>query len=172
MDFPYEAGPVFIQALLQRGGSRAVDDAFRHPPVSTEQVLHPDRYPLDKPVSVEVPNVGPRLGARWKEIEIEQVGEAWLRLLLALHLSRPQAETDSQDWGGGQYRAWSDGGHTAVVMDTVWDRASAATRFAQGMRRWLAGRSTASVLQVSSTSVRVLFASDAATSTALRHITG
>src|SRR5207253_5202995 len=85
MDFPYEAGPVFIQALLQRGGSRAVDDAFRHPPVYTEQVLHPDRYPLDKPVSVEVPNVGPRLGARWKEIEIEQVGEAWLRLLLALH---------------------------------------------------------------------------------------
>src|SRR5947209_4537765 len=35
MDFPYEAGPVFIQALLQRGGSRAVDDAFRHPPLST-----------------------------------------------------------------------------------------------------------------------------------------
>ena len=45
MGFPYQFGPVFVETLQERGGSRAVDEAFRHPPTSTEQVLHPDRFP-------------------------------------------------------------------------------------------------------------------------------
>jgi len=172
MEFPYEAGPAFIETLLQQGGPGAIDDAFRHPPVSTEQVLHPERYPSDRPVTVEVPNAASKLGRRWKEIEIEQVGEEWLQLLFGLHLSSVNAAADSDHWGGGQYRAWSDGAHTAVVMDTAWDSHQASARFAQGMRQWLGNRSTATVLQVGPALVRVLFASDRQTITLLRRIMG
>jgi hypothetical protein len=172
MDFPYEAGPTFIESLLQQGGTKAIDEAFRHPPVSTEQVMHPDRYPSDRPVVVEVPNVGSKLGPRWKEIEIEQVGEEWLQLLLALHLSRFDAAADSDHWGGGQYRAWSDGAHAVVVMDTVWDNQQAAARFVEGMRRWLGNRTTARVELLGGTLVRVLFGSDIHAMAALRRAAG
>jgi len=167
MGFPYQFGPVFVETLQERGGSRAVDDAFRHPPTSTEQVMHPDRFPSDRPVVVEVPDAGSKLGARWKEIEIEQVGEAWLQLMLGQRLSAAEAAADTDHWGGGQYRAWSDGAHTAVVMDTVWDSQTAAADFADGLRRWLGHRTTARVVQIGGSRVRVLFGSDGATLAAL-----
>ena len=172
LGWPYEAGPPFIQALLQRGGAAAVNQAFRHPPASTEQVLHPERFPSDRPVPVEVPNLATRLGTRWKEIEIEQVGEAWLQILFAQHMSTSDAEAATDHWGGGQYRAWSDGPHTVVLMDTVWDGTASAARFASGMRRWLGDRSTAVVVRTGPASVRVLFASDGATLASARRIVG
>src|SRR5205085_6086849 len=42
--FPYEEGVAFAALLYQNGGWDAVDAAFKNPPRSTEQVLHPDRY--------------------------------------------------------------------------------------------------------------------------------
>ncbi|MGH9280317.1 MAG: hypothetical protein ACRD12_19735, partial [Acidimicrobiales bacterium] len=42
--FPYVAGPAFVESLLDAGGTARLDDAFRRPPRSTEQILHPDRY--------------------------------------------------------------------------------------------------------------------------------
>ena len=45
--FPYQRGLEFVQRLVQAGGGRwtSVDAAHRsHPPVSTEQILHPDSY--------------------------------------------------------------------------------------------------------------------------------
>jgi len=42
--FPYEAGDRFVGALDRAGGNAARDEAYRSPPLSTEQVLHPERY--------------------------------------------------------------------------------------------------------------------------------
>src|SRR5215212_1396537 len=42
--FPYQEGAAFVALLYQDGGWRAVNAAFKNPPRSTEQVLHPERY--------------------------------------------------------------------------------------------------------------------------------
>jgi hypothetical protein len=42
--FPYRAGFSFVAELLRQQPWRAVDAAFRRPPLSTEQILHPSRY--------------------------------------------------------------------------------------------------------------------------------
>ena len=42
--FPYNAGFAFIAALRRQQPWRAVDAAFRRPPLSTEQILHPLLY--------------------------------------------------------------------------------------------------------------------------------
>ncbi len=42
--FHYGAGLTFIEALRAAGGWSQVDRAFVHPPTSTGQILHPDRY--------------------------------------------------------------------------------------------------------------------------------
>ena len=87
--------------------------------------------------------------------------------MLGQRLSAAEAAADTDHWGGGQYRAWSDGAHTAVVMDTVWDSQTAAADFADGLRRWLGHRTTARVVQIGGSRVRVLFGSDGATLAAL-----
>jgi len=53
--WPYTAGQAFITALRRRGGLAAVNAALRHLPVSTAQVIHPERYPSVRPVAVNVP---------------------------------------------------------------------------------------------------------------------
>ena len=46
--FPYTDGLVFAQAVKKRGGSWAsIDAAYASPPLSTEQILHPERYGPD-----------------------------------------------------------------------------------------------------------------------------
>jgi hypothetical protein len=164
--FPYPNGQAFVEALLAKGGEAAVNDAFRNPPASTEQVLHPDKYPSDQPQVVEVPDLGPKLGEGWTDLDFQDVGEGWLKLMLALRASGPDAEAAAAGWDGGQYRAWSKGSSTAVVLDTVWDSAFDANEFVQVITQWL-GAQPSAVLP-DGQSVRVLFASDAATLATLR----
>ena len=44
IESPYSLGADFVTTLTTRGGTAALDEAFRHPPVSSEQVMHPASY--------------------------------------------------------------------------------------------------------------------------------
>ena len=52
-------------------------------PVSTEQILHPEKYPPYKPIPVELPDLSSTLGADWVEIERNVMGEWYTYLILA-----------------------------------------------------------------------------------------
>jgi hypothetical protein len=163
---PYLQGPTFVESLLTRGGLQSVDRAFQDPPDSTEQVLHPDRYPRDEPQEVDVADLGEGLGGEWTDLDVYQVGELWLRLLLELKLGQPAAREAAAGWDGGEYRAWARGDRVAVLLDTVWDRPNEAAEFARAMRNWV-GDAPADVRQQGDT-VTVMFGSDGAALQALR----
>ncbi|MDE3197979.1 MAG: hypothetical protein KGN84_16645, partial [Acidobacteriota bacterium] len=42
--FPYNDGELFQQAVFLKDGPNAFSEVFRKPPVSTSQIMHPDRY--------------------------------------------------------------------------------------------------------------------------------
>jgi hypothetical protein len=168
--FPYEAGQSFVQAMLARGGFRALNDAMRHPPVSTEQVLHPARFPSDVPQDVRAPDISQKLGKGWKAIDSADVGEGFLRDLFRLELPSTEGDRAAAGWDGGQYRAFGKGGQTAVLLVTVWDSDRDAREFSEAMRTWVRER-PATIVHAGST-VSVLFGSDAATLQALRRATG
>ncbi|MDQ3898318.1 MAG: hypothetical protein M3326_13920, partial [Actinomycetota bacterium] len=42
--FPYEEGLAFVRSRYRAGGFAEVDNAYRRPPTSTEQILHPETY--------------------------------------------------------------------------------------------------------------------------------
>jgi hypothetical protein len=163
--WPYTAGLSFIEAMDRRGGTEAIDRAMKSFPVSTEQVIHPERYPNDAPTPVNVGDLGTELGPGWYDLDVMGVGEAFLSIMLGLRLPRITSEAAAAGWDGGTYRAWSDGEHVALALSTVWDGARDATEFASAMRQWLGSREgrSASLLPVEGQRVRVLFASDAAT---------
>jgi len=156
--FPYPNGLAFVRALVARGGEAAVDAAFRNPPVSTEQILHPDRYPSDLPVAVTVAKPD-GLAKGWHLIDRMGVGEAWLKLLLQLRLPESQAAPAADGWGGGEYEAWARGASTVVVLNTAWDSPRDATEFAGALRSRV-GAGDATLASAGST-VTATFASDA-----------
>jgi len=151
-----------------------VNQALQEFPASTEQVMHPDRYPSDTPVPVDVPDFGPSLGPGWRDLDVMQVGEEWLKAMLALRLPDADAATGAAGWGGGLYRAWTDGPHVAVVLSTQWDTATDADQFTAAIGRWLrADHSTAVERPPGDGSpVEVLFACDQGTLDALRAALG
>jgi hypothetical protein len=156
--FPYEAGQEFVQALLSRGGQGAVDAAFRNPPASTEQILHPSDYPGHGPTDVRVPELSAKLGAGWTDLDAREVGEADVRLMFQLRLPIARAQAAAEGWNGGEYRAWDKGSHTVVFMETVWTRDAEATEFARAMREWLGDRPA--TVRSNGRSVDVFFATD------------
>jgi hypothetical protein len=159
--WPYIAGQAFISAREADGGLRSVNAAIRQLPASTEQVMHPELYPSDRPQPVDIPDLGPSLGAGWRDLDVQQVGEEWLKAMLALRLDNDVAASAAAGWGGGIYRAWTDGKHSAVVMKTVWDTPTDATEFGTAASDWInEGTGDASVVRPGPSIVEIVFASD------------
>ncbi|MGZ4151774.1 MAG: hypothetical protein ACXVP3_04955, partial [Actinomycetota bacterium] len=167
--WPYTAGQAFVQSLVTSGGEAAVDRAFRHLPASTAQILHPSSYPSNVPVPVDIPQLAAKLGHGWRDLDVEEVGAAWLSILLGLRIDQDRATAAVDGWKGGIYRAWTDGSDVAVELRTTWASRDAANRFASAMGEWLAaGDGTATVEPVTGSDVTVLFGSNATTLAALR----
>jgi len=159
--FSYQAGARFSRALQQEGGRAAVDRSLKRLPVSTEQILHPEKYPNDVPQQVDVPDLGMRMGKGWTDLDVADVGEDWLSRMLRLRLPSVRAASAAAGWDGGLYRAWSRGEQTLVALTTIWDTQVEAKEFADALQEWSDPR----VVAVSPVQnrVSVLFASDPAT---------
>jgi hypothetical protein len=141
-----------------------VDEAFRDLPASTEQIIHPERYPNDAPTPVDVPDLSAALGEEWEDLDVMGIGEAWLQVALGLRLDGSDAGSATAGWDGGTYRAWYDGSATAVVLSTAWDSPNDAREFAAAMADWIdQGDEHATVLESDGTGVTTLFATDEAT---------
>jgi hypothetical protein len=142
MLFPYQEGLRFVRVLYQRGGWAAVDRAYRDPPTSTEQLLHPERYltSRDQPQAVPVPNLSGRLGGGWRSGVEVSFGELDARLLLQEELAVASAETAAEGWDGGRLRTFQRGNRTALALRTVWDSSAEATQFCGTMSGWARAR--------------------------------
>jgi hypothetical protein len=163
-EWSYNQGLEFVTTLASRGGVEAIDEAFTDRPVSTEQIIHPERYPNDAPTPVDVPDLSAELGADWEDLDVMTIGEAWLAMALDLRLDNSEAREASAGWDGATYRAWTDGDEVAVVLSTVWDSEGDADAFAAAMASWIEeGHDPGAVMRPGGASVDVLFASDAAT---------
>jgi hypothetical protein len=127
--FPYESGLEFVMELHDRGGWEAVDAAYADPPVSTEQILHPERYAdRELPLEVALPDLVAALSDDWQELDVDVMGELVLRLALAEYLGPGAASVAAEGWGGDQYvllTAGAEGPHVLAVGLAFDDEAEA-----------------------------------------------
>lgn len=122
--FPYNQGVDFVNALYAKNKWSSIDAAFKNPPVSTEQILHPEKYPADKPIPVTMPDFTSTLGSGWKEIDRNVMGEWYISLIFdsgiqsSFQLDGGTAKTAAAGWDGDTYVFYSDQSSSDFVM--VW----------------------------------------------------
>ena len=99
--FPYDDGERFQQAVFMKEGQSAFAGLFRKPPVSTAQVMHPDRY--FNGVTFPAPAL-PKPIAHSKAFVTGTMGELDHRVLLRQYLDKNTAVTLSPKLKGAAYR--------------------------------------------------------------------
>lgn len=126
MLFPYRDGFAFVAALRRHRPWSAVDAAFRRPPRSTEQILHPEKYARDeKPIAV---TAGPLPSLPDYAIAHHTVwGEYGFELFLRAHgVSDQIAGEAAAGWGGDRAAVYAKAGdanplHAIGLVRLAWD---------------------------------------------------
>lgn len=132
--FPYLGGAAFVEALWKHEPGRPPPFGPRLP-VSTEQILHPERFlgdGRDSPVTVDVTTP-----AGWSRLYDDTLGELETGILLETHTgSRAPAE----GWDGDRYLLLeNEVGARALVWVSVWDSESQRDGFIDALRPHLSG---------------------------------
>ena len=129
---PYMDGWAFVKNLHAMGGQAAVDKAFRRPPASSEQVLHPEKYLANEaPLKVAVLNLLPVLGKGWKVLHENTLGEFGVNILLrTAKLGSSVIGPAARGWGGDRFRAYRhEDGRVTLYWRTMWDSGRDAREF-------------------------------------------
>src|SRR5271169_759832 len=108
--FPYLAGTGFTHHFLKaHTGWQDLHLIFPNPPVSTQQILHPDLYLQGvKPDTVTLPGWKGLVPVDWKLLEENTLGEFGVNEVLKQLLDENRAELLSPAWKGDRYAVFDD----------------------------------------------------------------
>ena len=125
--FPYIAGLRYARALYAKGGFERINEAFRHPPQSTEEVLHvndntmPELRVVDfSDAEMMVPGLGPEFYIAYRDT----LGEFGVNALLSMSENKREVvEKAAAGWGGDKLVLIQTqaGPQRFVVWKTHWD---------------------------------------------------
>jgi hypothetical protein len=150
---PYVLGQSFLlrgQLMGMMAGVKGedLDRAFRDPPASCEQILHPEKYwdadDRDAPKPVPLRDLSAALGRGWTLAARGTIGELVLAILVGadrlnlqgMELAMASAWTNAaaSGWGGDLYHHYVNGDQAVTVLATVWDSPADAQEFETGLR--------------------------------------
>jgi hypothetical protein len=131
--FPYLAGTGFTQQFLKaHTGWQDLHLIFQNPPVSTQQILHPDLYLQGvKPETVTLPEWKGLVPVDWKMLEENTLGEFGVNEVLKQLLDENRAELLSPAWKGDRYAVFDDvkSKSNPLVFRLALDNSDDAARF-------------------------------------------
>ena len=140
--WPYEAGVKFVHALLDKGGQEELNEAFKNPPVSTEQIMHPQEkyFNRDDPTEVKIDEKAlGKLLKGWKFLAEDTLGELFTKVFLKKYVGEAEATKAAAGWDGDEYAAYADKKKKVLlVWLTVWDGESDVNEFFEAYRKTVA----------------------------------
>ncbi|MBL9043307.1 MAG: hypothetical protein JNM83_16970 [Myxococcales bacterium] len=144
--FPYAAGLEFVAAVRADKPWSRIDAVFRDPPVSTEQVLHPDKYLSgERPWKVTTASLTSL--PQYKELRRDVLGELMYKVWFSRAQSDRDAEQAAAGWGGDLLVGFAQEGETLPLLVALsgWDTekdAVEAEQAAQKLVQNLTGKSS------------------------------
>jgi len=113
LGFPYEKGLTFVGQIMETAGLKGVDDAYKALPITTEQVLDPNKYLRNEqpepipPLTADLPG--------WEMADEATFGEWGIQLLLTDALTPGAVTQAAAGWGNDTYRFFRRGDDSAIV---------------------------------------------------------
>jgi len=129
--FPYLEGLTFVAQVRKRHPWSKIDEVFRNPPVSTEQILHPAKY-WQREKGAKIKGAELALLPGQKVLRADVVGELQLRVMLGEHIGDDEAaNTAAAGWDGDRLVAYAKLGDPAisVVHVSAWDAEADAVEY-------------------------------------------
>jgi hypothetical protein len=147
---PYAVGPRFVAERHQREGWGAVNDLYDRYPNSTEQIIHPEKYPDEEPLDVRVRD---RSNGRWNRFGLQRpaydvVGEASIYAMFRATDRITDGAVYEYDhrisagWGGDKLVPYRNGDRYGYVWATEWDTREDAREFVTAHRAILDERAS------------------------------
>lgn len=124
----------FMQFYLKWNGWEAADRLYSNLPLSTEQIMHPEKYAgsRDDPTQVKEQAPPAVLSPSWKRVYSNTLGEFVLYLYLKEFISEQQAKWGAQGWDGDRVELFENpDGKLTLVLRSVWDSEKEANQFSQ-----------------------------------------
>jgi hypothetical protein len=131
---PYTLGPSLVELIAADGGNPAVDDAFHHPPTTTEHMFDPRSYfsreSAHDVAAPAVPGGGEQIG------EGDSLGAMPLFLLLSERIDPLVALSAADGWGGDAYVVYDRGGTTCMDLAVEGDSARDGEELLGALQAW------------------------------------
>jgi hypothetical protein len=128
--FPYTEGGRFQNAVYAKMGKAAFAEVFRHPPDTSQQILHPAKY-FDhiEPTRPAFPQLAH--GKGYKDLSEGMLGELDHSILIRQYGTSQQAGAIAPHWKGGRYSLVENKSEARVILRYVseWDSAEIAGDF-------------------------------------------
>ena len=136
--FPYTKGMLFQNAVFQKDGQYGFAEVFRRPPVSTQQILHPEKYFSNvKPTEPDLPDA--HLPRGYKSLVGGTLGELEHGVLLEQYAGKPLAAEIAPHWRGSSFELRENKKAASVVLlySVEWDNQEAARQYFRAYRQAL-----------------------------------
>jgi hypothetical protein len=128
--FRYRDGARFVESVRRSNGLRGVDELFKRPPASSEQILHPEKYAQNElPREIQL-DESSYTTSGWRVVASTPLGEIGVRGLLLEGVSEKDALRASAGWNGDRaYLFEREGATPLFVWKTAWDKTADADEF-------------------------------------------
>jgi len=117
--FPYISGLNFSAAVLKSSGWATLAGVFEKPPVSTQQILHPELYKSAKtPSNVTLPPLEKMLGKDWAKLDENILGEFGWKEVVKQFLDDDRAKSLAATWDGDRYALYEQKQTKKLILVT------------------------------------------------------
>lgn len=124
--FPYTAGLNFVHSIIKSSGYEALAKVYERPPLTSEEIIHPDKYLSNKKdfVDIDEKELRGSIDEKFKLVYQDTIGEFGITALLSMFpVSQSEIKVAAEGWGGDRIGLFVDekARQKILIWITVWD---------------------------------------------------
>jgi hypothetical protein len=137
--FPYQQGMLFQNALIQHDGMEGFAEVFRRPPVSTQQIMHPEKYLANvQPAQPALPDL--HLPRGYRGLVGGTLGELDEAILLEQFAGKERSKQIAPHFRGSNFELLENkkAGRVVLLYAAEWDSEDSARLYFGAYREAMA----------------------------------
>ena len=128
--FPYSDGMLFQDAIYRKRERMAFSEVFQHPPASTQQILHPEKYLAHTEPMIPGPPAAPA-PRDVRSMAEGSLGEFDFQVLLSEYAGKEEGKRAAEHLAGGSYELYEYKRDKLPLLAyaSTWDSEDAAQKY-------------------------------------------